>query len=166
MSRRDLQFEEAVQEAFGFLVTEYGFRAAESADGRVRYESGNAFVEIGSGRYGQEVGLECGRTGTGERFDLQTYLGVVSPRLRDEVGDGIVDTPEAMRRYTAALAGLLRTHGRPALEGDPRVFALVSPLGWAHFNQDAVGPREYRDRYRRELEQARAGLARLTGTGE
>lgn len=157
----DLGFEPAVRTAFGFLVEEYGFRVAASSADRVRFESSGVYVEITSGRYGQEVGVECGRIGTDERFDLQSYLGAASAGLRDQVGDGIVDTPEAMRHCTAHLAEVLRAHGQPILEGNPSAFELVSPVSWAHFNLDAIGPAEYRERYRRELDAARAGLARL-----
>lgn len=128
-----LGFPEAVQRAFGFLNSEYGFQVVEASPMLVRYETPTVFLEVGLEPLSFELWIDCGllaETALSRRYPatLEEILAVAGVSDAPRKSFFQASTPERIAHVLPRLAAVVRRYGRDTLAGSPAVFEEVDAL--------------------------------------
>ena len=125
-------------------MSDLGFTAVDSAPEVVRFESPDAFLELGHAPYDREVYARVGRLGApgiteehgSESLDVLLYLAVKDPEahlsLYRDVPYACADADSQVERVLSHFASGLASHGRGLLVPDESVYAYARGLRFWH----------------------------------
>lgn len=128
VEREYLGFALAAENAFRFLVEDFGFRVIRREPTFVRYESQAAFVNVYHGRSSYEIGLEVGpRAEVSGRAEEKFMLGDILEACGEPGGAAFrqAETGEEVSRYLYELAELAKKFGVPAFRGEREFYSRL-----------------------------------------
>lgn len=116
LERNNIGFQEAVNEYFGFLSSEYGFNLVHSDLYKVKYESKNAYVNIYHERLSYELYFEVGLSPDNNKnklwADSKDFIDTDKGKTFFQAS-----SKESVITEVKTLAEVLREHGKDALLG-------------------------------------------------
>jgi hypothetical protein len=118
--RATLGFVRAVEDAFGFLAADFGFKVVERDLTYVRYESEKVCLVVYHGRRSYEIGVEVSRLHDGDarRYRLPEVLGAVLGETAQQNAYYLQSsTREGVRRCVEVAATFVKQHFGPLLKG-------------------------------------------------
>jgi hypothetical protein len=126
------RFIEAVRRAFAYLTDDVGFQLCEPGDYVVRYERDPVYVSVNyDASRSHEITVWVGDANAAEPpLELADVLRSADAAPTDVASVELMQTgdPKVAERLLEQAADLLRSHGRPFLEGRPEAFAQARSL--------------------------------------
>lgn len=132
-------FREHVENAFCFLVADYGFtiepsshpELSESVNSgeRLVFVSKNVRLEMSHSPRG-EIALTVDENPPSYRFGFDLYLHAFYPEALRTLGSGIAYSNESVRKQITNIAFLLQRYGRPIVNHDSEVFNRMRTYKW------------------------------------
>jgi hypothetical protein len=120
--RAHLNFAEEARKAFAFLG-DLGFSEIEALPTLVRYRKGSVEVDVYHGRQSYEIG--AGVTAFGARYAISEIIRHKEPEFAKRYHYAAATTPEGVIAGLEELSALMKRYGRPALDGDPKLFSTL-----------------------------------------
>ena len=147
--RTQLDFSKAARAAFGFLVTECGFRLLDREATIVRYGREQVFLRVYHGRSSYELGVEAGLVGSSAPgYSLEEFMRLSNPEEAARLRVWTATTPQELRVGLGQLAAQVEHYVLPALAGNPEVFGelLRQRQAWSKAYAAEVLARQIRPR--------------------
>jgi hypothetical protein len=126
----DLGLQAEAKNHFDFLITEKGYKCAESTPHRVRFESSSVFVEIVfDGNRSCELALLVGKAALDKKgqppFSIDEIVRLRRAPETERFSLIQITSREALARFVEKLARLLRTYASDLLDGSVLRFAAL-----------------------------------------
>lgn len=129
------RFIDAVEKAFGYLVTDFAFRretpAADSRDVEVAYSNSCTRVVVEGTNWGLNARVALGRsspTAEFENFDLNDLIALRSATGEAAPPQGTIERGSTQMEQIPYYARMLREVGRDILLGDLNIFPALQAI--------------------------------------